>query len=244
MPRPARRSFSEGRSGPLFVPPWRDFEWQATQKFMHNYFQQYIKAVTKPLPEMAEFFVKENNYLKNLITANSVVLDVGCGNGRTMKFLAPLVKEIVGLDYDPKMIEAARQNLLGLGNAGLKQEDFFKIDLGQKFDLVYASYNLLGSAELAQERRNELLQKMVSDTKIGGHTVFSVWSDKGIDFAKKYYPYIGIKFLEIRDNDVVTDQGIFKRFSKQELESLAKPFGKHFKVLELTGIFYLLDIEN
>ena len=211
---------------------------------MHDYFQQYLKAVTKPLPEMAEFFVKENNYLKNLITIDSSVLDVGCGNGRTMKFLAPYVRQVIGVDYDFHMIDAAKQNLSSMGNIELRQEDYLKNNYGKIFDLVYASYNLLGSAEVKPEQRKELLQKMISETKTGGHTVASVWSDKGIEFAKKYYPYIGIKFLSIEGNNVMTDQGIFKRFSQQELIDLAEPYSKNFKIIELTGIFYLLDIVN
>jgi SAM-dependent methyltransferase len=203
-----------------------------------------MKAVTKPLPEMAEFFVKENNYLKNLISINSSVLDVGCGNGRTMKFLAPFVQKVVGIDYDAKMIEAAKQNLVGVGNVELMQEDYFKINYSKIFDLVYASYNLLGSSEIMPDQRRELLQKMISETKIGGHTVVSVWSDEGIEFAKKYYPYIGIKVLKIEGNDVMTDHGIFKRFTQEDLKELVEPLGKKFKILDLTNTYYLLDIEN
>ena len=208
---------------------------------MHNYFQQYIEAVSQPLPEMADYFEKENSYLKNLINEGSIVLDVGCGNGRTIKFLAPFVKKIVGVDYDEKMIESARQNLANIQNIELLHRDFFDTNFDIKFDLVFASYNLLGSAEVAQDQRRGLLQKMAADTKSGGHTVASVWSDIGIDFANKYYPYIGIKVLNIEGDDVVTDQGTFKRFAKPELENLAGSIGKSFKIVELSHIFYLLD---
>lgn len=208
---------------------------------MPNYFKQYIKAVSQPLPEMADYFEKENNYLKNLVTSESVVLDVGCGNGRTTKFLAPYVKKIVGIDYNPKMIKSARENLVGISNVEFLQEDFFEAELLQSFDLVFASYSLLGSVEMNPENRKQFLQKMAKHTKLGGHVVVSAWSVAGIDFAKSYYPYIGINVLKIEDNNVVTDQGIVKRFSKQDLEKLAEGIGTSFNIIELTKLFYLLD---
>ena len=208
---------------------------------MHNYFKQYIKAVSQPLPEMADYFEKENSYLKNLVNPESIVLDVGCGNGRTTKFLAPFVKKIVGIDYDQKMVRSARENLAGISNVELLQKDFFEAELLQKFDLVFASYSLLGSAEMNPENRKTFLQKMAGHTKLGGHVVASAWSAGGIDFAKNYYPYTGVSVLKIENNNIVTDQGIFKRFSKQDLEELAEGIGTKFDIIELTKLFYLLD---
>jgi len=209
---------------------------------MNNYFDNYIRAVTNPLPEMAEYFEKENNYLKDLINKESIVLDVGCGNGRTMKFLAPFVKKIIGIDYNEKMIAAAKKNLAARNNIELIYADFFNYKFAEKFDLIYASFNLLGSCETGADKRLPLLLKMIKKTKTGGHVVASVWSDTGIDFARKYYPAIGDQVLEIRGNDVVTKLGIFKRFSKKELEDLGNSTGKKFKIIELTKIFYLIDI--
>lgn len=201
-----------------------------------------MKAVTHPLPEMVEYFQKENDYLGDLVNSASTVLDVGCGNGRTMKFLSTFVQEIVGIDYDPKMVATAKDNLAGLKNTALICGDFFKHDFNMKFDLVFASYNLLGSSEVNPNFRDMLLEKMVTLTKTGGHVVASVWSDAGIDFAKKYYTDIGINVLNIKDNNVTTNHGIFKRFTKNELYALAKKTNKTYSVKVITGIFYLLDV--
>ncbi len=210
---------------------------------MSHYFKQYLRAVEDPLPEMRFYFDQENNYLKNYVSPESLILDVGCGNGRTMKFLAPYVKTVVGLDYDRKMLAAAKKNLVKIPNIKLIHCDFFHYQFKKIFDLSLASYNLLGSSELPARRRPQLLHNMIECTKDGRHVLVSVWSDQGIDFAKKYYPHIGIKVLNIRDNEVATDHGVFKRFTKKELEQLAQATGKDFKIVELTDIFYLLDIK-
>jgi len=209
---------------------------------MQDYFQQYMRAISNPLPEMADYFEKENDYLKSLVNEKSTILDVGCGNGRTMKFFAPYVEKIVGIDYDPKMIEAARQNLANIQNIQLIQDDFIITNFDKQFDLVFASYNLLGSSEINPKQRKPLLKKMAELTKTGEHLVISVWSDTGIDFADRYYTDIGIKVWKIKDNDVITNHGVFKRFTKSELEELSKEVGTNYKIIELSNIFYLLDI--
>jgi len=209
----------------------------------HNYFQQYISAVTNPLPAMADYFNKENDYFKKLVRSDSAVLDVGCGNGRSMKFLAPLVNKIVGIDCDEEMLGAAKKLLFGVPNTQLIIGDFMEMDFEKEFDLTFASYNLLGSCEIPPNHRKPMIEKMVRVTKPGGHVVASVWSDLGIEFARHYYPSIGIQVFDIQNNTVMTDHGFFKRFTKEELIDLVKDTGYPFNVIELTPIFYLLDIQ-
>jgi ubiquinone/menaquinone biosynthesis C-methylase UbiE len=47
------------------------------------------------------------------------VLDLGCGIGRIMRPLAPLCREIVGVDISEKMVEQGREYLAGVPNARL-----------------------------------------------------------------------------------------------------------------------------
>jgi len=210
---------------------------------MKKYFKQYIEAVTNPLPEMADYFDLENHYLKDLVSIKKDALDVGCGNGRNMKFLAPYCKEIVGIDYDRRMIAAAKRNLEGVKNAKFLQANFFTRRFPHNYDLVFASYNLLGSSEMLVDQGLSVLRRMVKFTKPGGRTVAAVWSDTGINFARKYYTSIGITVDTIKGNNVITDFGIFRRFTRNELHKMAKGLGKSHKVLSLTPLFYILDIE-
>lgn len=210
---------------------------------MSRYFKQYMKAVTNPLPEMARYFETENNYLQSLVDEESTVLDVGCGNGRTMKFLAPFVAEITGIDNSKKMIEAARHHLKDVSNTRLVLKNFLNHTFREQFDLVYASYNLLGSAEVLVDGGEALLRHMVAITRPGGHCVAAVWSDTGIDFANTYYPSIGIRVLSIQKNNVVTDMGIFRRFNKRMLQDLAMSVRQpSYTIVNVNDLFYLLDI--
>lgn len=53
----------------------------------------------------------------------SVVVDLGCGIGRVMRPLAPLVREVVGVDVSDEMLERAAGYLSGLPNTRLVHTD-------------------------------------------------------------------------------------------------------------------------
>jgi len=40
-----------------------------------------------------------------------IILDAGCGSGRNISILSPLVKEVVGLDYSEQMLQRARERV-------------------------------------------------------------------------------------------------------------------------------------
>src|ERR1700712_1484429 len=55
------------------------------------------------------------------IRADDVFLEIGCGVGRVGRVLAPLVREWIGCDVSPNMIELARRRLIGLENARVQE---------------------------------------------------------------------------------------------------------------------------
>ena len=59
------------------------------------------------------------------LSANMQVLDVGCGAGAYSLALAPKVKKAVGVDFSPKMIEAANRSSAQIGIAN---DVFFERD--------------------------------------------------------------------------------------------------------------------
>jgi len=97
------------------------------------------------------------------IEKNSRVLDVGCGTGRMTLKLAPGCERVTGIDLSPDNIEVAQRSLLesGLKNAEFVCDDVFvRIEeYPDKFDYAVVSYFL---HELREERRNSLLEKLVT----------------------------------------------------------------------------------
>lgn len=93
---------------------------------------------------------ENNDFLKDLwgkvgIQKEMEVLDIGCGNGLYSMALAPYVKEAVGVDVSPKMIERGIKRIgeLSLKNVELHVLDWVGADLKgmgfeERFDLVFA----------------------------------------------------------------------------------------------------------
>jgi SAM-dependent methyltransferase len=67
------------------------------------------------------------------------LLDIGCGQGRVLKLLAPRAHRAVGVDIDADARQFARAELLiaGVENASLRQGTMYELPFGdQEFDTV------------------------------------------------------------------------------------------------------------
>jgi SAM-dependent methyltransferase len=72
----------------------------------------------------------------------ATVLDAGCGTGRVAIELARLGHDVVGVDVDPAMLEAARAKAPGLTWVEADLTDP-QLDLGRTFDVVVMAGNVL-----------------------------------------------------------------------------------------------------
>ena len=102
------------------------------------------------------------------------VLDLGIGGGRTTKHLAPLVKEYIGVDYSPEMIEACRRRFPKLAQAGafkVCDARAMQIFPDNYFDLVLFSFN--GIDYVSHQDRERILDEVSRVCRSDGLFVFS-----------------------------------------------------------------------
>jgi hypothetical protein len=158
-----------------------------------------------------------------------------------MRYLAPKVGRIVGVERDSRMVEEGRKVMEGVqGNYEFWEKDFFAVDSQGIFDLVFASYNLPGSDDISIDQRQLLLKKMVINTRQGGHTVVSFWKPTNPEWLYRYYRAAGAEVQEIWGNMVQTTMGTFTRFTDQEIKDLADTVGVEYSVVSLTPMFDLV----
>jgi len=95
------------------------------------------QTVRNPPEEYKEYFIDETNFLKENISKNDVVLDIGCGTGRTISELAGHVKKFIGIDNDSTAIKESEKNLKGIKNVEIFFEDAEKCILKIKALMLF-----------------------------------------------------------------------------------------------------------
>lgn len=75
------------------------------------------------------------------IRPDDIFLEIGCGVGRVGRVLAPLVREWIGCDVSPNMIELARRRLIGLTNVQLQEISGYDLQpvADASVDVVYTT---------------------------------------------------------------------------------------------------------
>lgn len=210
-----------------------------------KYYKNFLRMISNPLPEMQEYFDKEFDYLSQLVTPTSKVMDVGAGPGRLMMRLGSKpVQQIDGVESDQRMIGAGEQLLHGMHiNYRYIPEDFFYVKANHDYDLVFASYNFPGADDIYPEERVNLLKHMIACTRPGGDTVVSFWKPTGEEWLQKYYADAGAKIEKIEGNVVHTNVGTFTRFTDDEIKEMADSVGVPYTIVHVTPMFDLVHFK-
>ena len=89
------------------------------------------------------------------LKGDEIVLDFGCGSGRFSYWIAPRVKQVVGLEVTPAMIELAERNRTA------ENVEFMLYD-GVHFPVFSYSFDIILSVGVLQTIRGELLKSTLS----------------------------------------------------------------------------------
>ena len=120
--------------------------------------------------------VLEQKALQQFINAvnpqvDDVILDAGCGSGRNIALLAPMVKQVVGVDYSDQMIQRAQERVStdGLSNVKLIEGAVTKLEFPAN------SFNKVVCASVLQYLDDEncalAIREMIRVCKPGGTLV-------------------------------------------------------------------------
>ena len=129
------------------------------------YNAEYYDAVTTQTNDVT--------FYERLVSADTRVLELGCGTGRVTLPLARRAKRIVGVDRSEPMIVAARAKDRG-GPAQFVLGDITALHLGEAFDLVIAPFRVLQSLD-SETKVTALMRTIREHLAPGGTAVLNAF---------------------------------------------------------------------
>jgi SAM-dependent methyltransferase len=124
----------------------------------------------------------EARFVDAMAPRHARILDAGCGPGRVGGALARLGHDVVGVDVDPVLIEAAEQDHSGpLWLVGdLAELDLPAQGVTASFDVIVCAGNVM--AFLAPSTRAEVLRRFCAHVIPDGRVVIGFGAGRGYEF--------------------------------------------------------------
>ncbi len=125
----------------------------------------------------------EARFIDAMVGRGSRILDAGCGTGRVGGWLAAQGHQVVGVDIDPVLIEAAKQEYPDAEWLVGDLAELATLLAGQEsFDAIVCAGNVM--AFIVPEDRIRVLQNFAAVTSTGGRVAVGFGAGRGYDFAE------------------------------------------------------------
>lgn len=134
------------------------------------------------------------------LNTSQSVLEIGIGTGRLALRVAPLCKNLCGIDISDKTVARASVNLSAYQNISLICDDFMTYQFKESFDVIYSSLTFMH----IQDKRSAI-QKVASLLNANGLFVLS------IDKNQNEYIDMGNRKIKIYPDDPMEIQNYLSK---------------------------------
>jgi ubiquinone/menaquinone biosynthesis C-methylase UbiE len=204
-----------------------------------NYHNEIMKNLTEGYKEG---FNAEEKFLKNNIIVGSKVLEVGCGDGRSLVCIKDIAKEIFGIDHNEKAVELAQKRFYKNKNVKIIEADALKLPFNNNyFDYVLCMTTPANFGDNKYKIYSEIKRVL----RERGFFILSVFNEFAFQDRIKIYKKLNLQFRESsKKGKVIFDfedkDNISEQFSQEDITNILNKSG--FKICEIKkgGIFYLI----
>jgi ubiquinone/menaquinone biosynthesis C-methylase UbiE len=208
-----------------------------------DYWEKLLKEMPK---SYRSWFEDEKVFLQETITRNASVLEVGCGDGRSIKDIIEITQNITGVDHDEDAVQHARDNFREYRNVKILLADAVKLPFKNKsFDFVMCMTTFANFAY----KKYKALKEMRRVVKDKGKIIISVFSEDALEERMKIYKSLGADIKEIKGNGtVVFDESlgdnVSEQFSKDELLRIFDETNLRVEKILKSGIGYICKLSK
>ncbi len=204
----------------------------------------YWEDVLNDLPDLyRKWFKEEKDYLQKVVQKDSFVLEIGCGDGRSIYDLLPVTTNIVGIDHDDKAVVDAGKNFSDIPSIKIIKEDARELSFkDETFDFVLCLTTFANFGEDKFKILNEMKRVLKSTGKI----IISVFSEDALSERMKVYAKINLPIKSIENGNVTFDESlgahVSEQFSKEQLEDIFSKVGLTVFDMTKLDIAYLCTL--
>lgn len=206
----------------------------------------YRDMVLQNLPESYhKWFEAEREYLQEKILPNAKVLEVGCGDWRSIFDIIEITQDITWIDHDDKAISDATNNFSDYPSIKILKADATDMPFDNNhFDFVICMTTFANFAD----KKFIILDEMERVLKDSWKIIISVFAENALEERMKVYQNVWVEIKEILDGNVTFDESVWdnisEQFSKQQLEDIFGKAGLHIEEIKKVNIAYLCTISK
>ncbi len=195
----------------------------------------YLENLIETEPFL-KYLRAEERELKNSINGG-LVLDVGCGAGRSTKILSDVADEVVGIDFSERLLGIAKSDLRDLANVRLYLEDAKSTHFRNNFfDYIVMTWNTFGNLYAS---RDAILKEAARVLKPSGIILLSVFSENVLPAYFELSEQNGWVISQYDENYLFLREGLVsERFTMEKLERICREAGLNPEIKPLTEISY------
>jgi 2-polyprenyl-6-hydroxyphenyl methylase/3-demethylubiquinone-9 3-methyltransferase len=196
-------------------------------------------------PRVQQYLREEVNFVLGKVASKDLILDLGCGYGRTIPQLEKKAKKVVGIDISLANLLYGSRNISDLAVLNMNV-----INLGfqdHTFDLVICIQNGIAAFHV---NKRKLIQEAIRVTKLGGKIIFSTYSEKFWEHRLNWFQLqskVGllgqIDYKKTKDGVIICKDG-FKATTipPRRFLSITKSLNVNIKISEVdeSSLFYEL----
>jgi 2-polyprenyl-6-hydroxyphenyl methylase/3-demethylubiquinone-9 3-methyltransferase len=137
-------------------------------------------------PERTRQYLRaEMDFVLSRIKSGDIVLDLGCGYGRTLPLMAAKAGSVVGIDNAAASIAMAEQSVKNIANVAVKEMDAARLlFVDNMYDVVICIQNGISAFHCDQKN---LIREALRVTKPGGLTMFSTYAEKFWEYRLEWF---------------------------------------------------------
>ena len=160
---------------------------------------------------------KLKRYLKKYANKNHIALDVGCGTGKALPYLAPAFKKVLGIDISSALLRQAKS--LGYDNVTFERVDLAKPVKLPQVDFAFCcnvailpdiekDKSIIKNVQRALKKNGAAVFVLPSfeSTLFAGSRIIDIYEREGVSFNK--IPKSELSYFNINKKDLL--KGLFK----------------------------------